>query len=148
MERPPRVSADFNRTTCSTMDVLCKEIQELLYNNTRYARTMKKKKDKTKHINKSIGYYDDFYKYAPLSDQLEHRKGEKHTLQFPLKVTRHAEQRRRERPCKPNEKRYDVVKDNAIVTSFPIPKETNTAMLKHLNHKTAVERALRGRAYS
>lgn len=115
------------------------DIQELLYQNTRYINTKKRDK-KPKCGRRVLSRYDDYEKHSDLSDRLEHTKGNRAGIAPHLKMTCHAKQRRHERSCKPGEMMYDVVKNNAIVTSFPIQKGTNTAMLKHMNHQVGALR--------
>lgn len=78
--------------------------------------------------------YDDHEKYGTIQDQYEYKKGEKPNVDAPLKVSRHAKNRRNERPCKPGELMYNVEKGSTIVTSYPVSNKIDLNLLKHMDN--------------
>lgn len=85
-------------------------------------------------------HYDFAYEFSDLADKMEFKKGEHLHLELPLVMTNHAKKRRQERPCRKGDRIYNVINNEAIVTSFPIPKDVNTNILKHLDNKMGAYR--------
>ena len=112
-------------------NILLEDIRKGFHDYSCYKKTRSKSK---KLPSKNLLIYDDHEKYGTIQDQYEYKKGEKHNVDAPLKMSKHAKDRRNERPCKPGELMYDVEKGSTIVTSYPISKNINTNLLKHMDN--------------
>lgn len=123
------------------------------YDETKTKRKKSKKKKNNEQVNQrgllnhpinknyfDKSYYDFAYEFSDLADKMEFKKGEHLHLELPLVMTNHAKKRRQERPCRKGDRIYNVINNEAIVTSFPIPKDINTNILKHLDNKMGAYR--------